>query len=68
MAYSLTAWLFSVFVSTLNVFNLNIGLIGPSGLLYLLYVRYLFADWLDWCIVFSDGIGDIDGVDASTMF
>lgn len=55
-AYSLIALLFSVLTSTVNVFSLSMGLIGPNGLLYLLYVRYLLADW------FSDWWGDIAGL------
>lgn len=63
IAYSLTALLLSEFVSTLKVFNLSMGLIGPNGLEYLLYVRYLLAELV------RDGWGDMDdGFEAtSTM-
>lgn len=61
IAYSLTLLLFSVFVSTLKVFSLNMGLIGPNGMLYLLYVRYLFPAWLRE--LFGDGLVDV----TSTM-
>lgn len=61
IAYSLTAVLFSVLVSTLNVFSLSMGLTGPKGMLYLLYVRYLLADW--WRELLGDALLE----DTSTM-